>query len=720
MTTLRIAARELASFVRSPVAYVVAVAFLVLQGLSFTTVVAHLSDPERPAPLGAVLEQHFGAGLLHWTVQLAVVSLLAMRTIAESRRAGTWEVLITAPVGEGAAVTGAWLGALAFYALLWVPTLAYLGVIAAYAPAGAAFDPGPIAAAYLGELVVGASFLAVGVAASASTGNQIVAGVVAFTALLALLLAGETAGVPALAVRAHLASFARGEIELGPVVVHAGLAVTALSLAGTLARAGRRRRADVAARLVATGLVAGIAALAAVLAARHPLALDVTAARVHTLEAATRAVLARQTERVEITVLRPSTDAFDAVYDAALRAARQMAAAQPLVTVRALDPIEDPRDAAALAREAGTEPALLSHGGAVVVARGPRRHVVLVADLAEYGLDVHRQPTVTRLAAEEAIAEGLLAVEDARPARACVTSGHGELPVAERPDGLDVALAAARLRGQGVAIEDVASVVGGVPAACDVVAVLGPRAPLPPAEAAAIAAHVAGGRALLVAAASRDGDTGPLPPTGLEPLLVEHGLAFADAIVVDLAERLSLPLAFRVATSYGEHPAVRGFADFRPTVWQRVRPVIVRPVAGVAYAPIVSSSLRSFATRDLANAAAIDAPTDPDLLGPLRLVVEARGRGGAIVAAGSAESLASAAPRAGQGAADVLLASLLAHLAGRERPDLALPDQAPAQVRLVMTDAERTTVIVLCVGVLPLGFAALGVAAALWRRRRRA
>ena len=52
---LLIARRELGAHLRAPVAYVVGVLFLAVQGASFAALVAALSDPARPAPLGAVL-----------------------------------------------------------------------------------------------------------------------------------------------------------------------------------------------------------------------------------------------------------------------------------------------------------------------------------------------------------------------------------------------------------------------------------------------------------------------------------------------------------------------------------------------------------------------------------------------------------------------------------------------------------------------------------------
>jgi hypothetical protein len=252
-----------------------------------------------------------------------------------------------------------------------------------------------------------------------------------------------------------------------------------------------------------------------------------------------------------------------------------------------------------------------------------------------------------------------------------------------------------------------------------VVAVLGPTAPLGAADAAAIAEHVARGGGLLVAASSREAAAGGLAPTGLEPLLARHGVEPVAALVVDLADPLEVPLGFRITRGYGDHPAVRGFAEWRPTVWQLARPIRLHPVAGVTQVPLVSTTPRAFATRDLAGADEVTSPTDPDLLGPLHLAVRARADGGPVVAIGSAESLSSVPARAGQGAGDVLLASLLADLAGRARPDLALPDRTPSQVRLVMTRGERRAVFALCVVVLPLGFAAAGTGATLWRRRRR-
>ncbi len=122
--------RELQITMRAPIVYVIGGVFLAVQGVAFAGLVTALSDPRRPGPLGALLEGQLAGTLLTWVLQLVVITLLGMRTIAEDRRSGAWELLLTAQVGEGAAVGGKWLAAATVYALLWLPTLAYLGVVA--------------------------------------------------------------------------------------------------------------------------------------------------------------------------------------------------------------------------------------------------------------------------------------------------------------------------------------------------------------------------------------------------------------------------------------------------------------------------------------------------------------------------------------------------------------------------------------------------------------
>jgi ABC-type transport system involved in multi-copper enzyme maturation permease subunit len=234
-SALVIARRELVAYFLSPIAYLVLTLFLLVQGYSFWLFIELLAG--RDAPHGAVMQYFFGGTFLYWLFVMFLVATITMRLVAEERRAGTLEPLLTAPVDEAAVVVGKYLGALAFWAALWAPTLLYVLVLRGYAPD--APDAGPIAAGYLGTLLVGASALAVGTLCSTVTRNQIVAAVACFVALVLLLLVGALGDAlvrtgPWSAVLAyinlfrHMEDFGRGIVDTRHVVYHVALAALAL------------------------------------------------------------------------------------------------------------------------------------------------------------------------------------------------------------------------------------------------------------------------------------------------------------------------------------------------------------------------------------------------------------------------------------------------------------------------------------------------------------
>jgi ABC-2 type transport system permease protein len=235
-----IARRELAGYFYSPVAYVVATLFLVLQGFTFWFFVRALSDPS--APPGAVMQFYFGGTILFWIALVLATATIPMRLLAEERRAGTLEPLLTAPVTDADVVLGKYLAALGFYVFLWLPTLAYVFILRHYAPPGQLPEWGPIAAGYLGTLLEGAAFLAVGLFASSLTSNQIIAAVLSFVFVFLLLLFGVVEQyVASDTVRAvsrhfnlfkHMDDFGRGIVDTRAVAC--SLSVAVLALFGTV------------------------------------------------------------------------------------------------------------------------------------------------------------------------------------------------------------------------------------------------------------------------------------------------------------------------------------------------------------------------------------------------------------------------------------------------------------------------------------------------------
>jgi ABC-2 type transport system permease protein len=189
--TLAIAWREIRTYFTSPLAYVVIGVFLALSGYFFWAGLLRFSDlclrygnnPYISQQLNVndmVIRPHFGTmGIIF----LLMIPVITMRLLAEERRAGTAELLFTCPVTSGQVVLGKYLGAAFLLLVMVAVTLTYPFLVAG---GGTAPDMGPTLIGYIGILLMGLSFLAIGLLISSLTENQVVAAVGAFGVLLIL------------------------------------------------------------------------------------------------------------------------------------------------------------------------------------------------------------------------------------------------------------------------------------------------------------------------------------------------------------------------------------------------------------------------------------------------------------------------------------------------------------------------------------------------------
>ncbi|HZY90931.1 MAG TPA: ABC transporter permease [Gemmataceae bacterium] len=116
--------REFSAYFLSPIAYVVLVVFLAVTGHLFYVTLGLLT---ASGPRGAEWPmQTMFADERFWLVFLFIPPLLTMRLFAEERSSGTLEMLMTAPLRDWQVVLAKYLACLAFYAVLWLPTLVYL------------------------------------------------------------------------------------------------------------------------------------------------------------------------------------------------------------------------------------------------------------------------------------------------------------------------------------------------------------------------------------------------------------------------------------------------------------------------------------------------------------------------------------------------------------------------------------------------------------------
>jgi len=219
-----ISRRELKSYLASPMAYVVAAVFLGLSGAFFSTYLAGTNYADTSIK-GFLNAAQF--------LILLFAAVLTMRLIAEEKKLGTWELLLTVPVRDSEIILGKFLGSLAVLSGMLVLTLYYPLLLMFFGDP----DLGPIATSYLGLLLLGSASLAVGIFASSLASNQIVAAVVAGGILYALWFLGIASSLApkalgellsSISLSHHFPDFVRGIVDTRAVVYY--LSVTALFL----------------------------------------------------------------------------------------------------------------------------------------------------------------------------------------------------------------------------------------------------------------------------------------------------------------------------------------------------------------------------------------------------------------------------------------------------------------------------------------------------------
>jgi ABC-2 type transport system permease protein len=169
-------------------------------------------------------------------VAMLVTPLVTMRLLAEERKLGTLELLWTFPVRDGQVLAGKFLAALALYVLMLAASLPGPAILFALHP----FPWGPVAAGYLGLLLLGAAFIACGLAASAVTENQVVSAMLTYGVLVFFWFMswneaaiGETLApvVRTLSLFDRFYGFTQGVVDGRDVVFLVGMAAVFLFLA---------------------------------------------------------------------------------------------------------------------------------------------------------------------------------------------------------------------------------------------------------------------------------------------------------------------------------------------------------------------------------------------------------------------------------------------------------------------------------------------------------
>jgi len=238
---LAIARRELRAYFNSPVAYVVLGVYLIAFGALYFFVIGGGIFVIGEASMRPIFS------ISPWLFMI-VAPAVTMRLLAEERKSGTFEVLMTLPVREFEVVLGKFLGAVGMLAVGIACTLPMPLSLSAITASGFEFDWGPVVGGYLGLLLMASSFLAVGMWASAMTRNQIVSFIVGLGLCFALVMLDSAvfllpesigAAVQYFSIVDHFDSISRGVLDSRDIVFYLSLTTAFLMLTVSSLHAAR-------------------------------------------------------------------------------------------------------------------------------------------------------------------------------------------------------------------------------------------------------------------------------------------------------------------------------------------------------------------------------------------------------------------------------------------------------------------------------------------------
>ncbi|NSW90027.1 MAG: ABC transporter permease [Firmicutes bacterium] len=171
--------KEVKSYFYSPVAYVLIGMFILISSIIFW-----------PNLIGMYGEFNGNLASMGY-ILIFIVPILTMRILAEDRKNGTEVILLTSPVNLMGIVLGKYFAAVFVFLVMVLISFIYPIILFAF---GASLTP-PLVGGYVGFILLGASFISVGVFASALTENQVIAAIISFVGLLIMWIADGIGGM---------------------------------------------------------------------------------------------------------------------------------------------------------------------------------------------------------------------------------------------------------------------------------------------------------------------------------------------------------------------------------------------------------------------------------------------------------------------------------------------------------------------------------------------
>lgn len=239
---LLICRKEFKGYFTSPIAYLLMAFFALIFGFGFYTATrdvmrfsmqAQMMGQQQPTNLNdQIIRPLLGFAS---TIALFLIPMITMRLVAEEKKSGTIELLLTSPINDIEIIVGKWLGAVLLYLCVLGMSVLNIGMLFLWGKP----DIKPVLIAYLGLILQGAALLAIGTFISTLTKNQIIAGgVTFFVCLLLWLLSWMTAFdstvasqvIGYLSIITHFDNFSKGLLSTKDVVFYLSMIFFALFL----------------------------------------------------------------------------------------------------------------------------------------------------------------------------------------------------------------------------------------------------------------------------------------------------------------------------------------------------------------------------------------------------------------------------------------------------------------------------------------------------------
>jgi ABC-2 type transport system permease protein len=222
--------RELAAFFLSITGYVIIASVTLLIGLSFVVLMTNLGNDPSTMPVTEI----FYNTSYFWLIVLLTAPVITMRLFALEKAAGTFETLMTTPVGDLQVIAAKFTAAILFYFIMWLPTLACLFIVRHFTNQPGALDAGTVGGMYLGIFLTGCLFLSAGCFASAIAPSQMAAAMISFVlgmSLFSLAYLAQKISVAAqwqsealsyFGLFNQMDDFARGVVDTRAMIFYAG------------------------------------------------------------------------------------------------------------------------------------------------------------------------------------------------------------------------------------------------------------------------------------------------------------------------------------------------------------------------------------------------------------------------------------------------------------------------------------------------------------------